>query len=259
MIVLGELSPDIRPKLIELFKGNRKVDLSIDSIIAEGQAGRNISIIVDNLFSPKVVQLSQGTFTMFAGDTKNEVALELVRNLSHLYWIMPCAEDWMNLIKDVHGDKLVQSERYSFSGESLEKSHLINLIESNPYKEMLYKIDMAMANIMAEDELNKYHFMNYNSPEDFINTGFGYCVEIDNKIVSACSSGLICNDGAEICIITHPDYREKDLATLTASKFILHCLDNELVPHWDAANLKSVGLAEKLGYTYIGSYNVYHI
>jgi hypothetical protein len=259
MVVLGELNPNIRSKLIELFERNQKVDLSIDSIIAEGQTGRNISIIVDNLLNPKVVQLSQGTFTMFAGDTKNEVAFELVRKLSHLYWIMPCSEEWLNLIKDVHDDKLVQSERYSFSGERLEKSHLIDLIENNPFKEMLCKIDMEMANKMAEDELNKYHFMNYNSPEHFINTGFGYCVKIDNKIVSACSCGLICKVGAEICIITHPDYREKDLATLTAAKFILNCLDNGLVPHWDAATPKSVGIAKKLGYTYVGSYNVYHI
>ncbi len=55
------------------------------------------------------------------------------------------------------------------------------LVENNPFKEMLYKINMVMANIMAEDELNNYHFMNYNSPEHFINTGFGYCVKIDDK------------------------------------------------------------------------------
>lgn len=34
MVVLGELKPNIRSKLIELFERNQKVDLSIDSIIA---------------------------------------------------------------------------------------------------------------------------------------------------------------------------------------------------------------------------------
>ncbi len=33
MIVLGELNPNIRSKLIELFKKNRKADLSIDSML----------------------------------------------------------------------------------------------------------------------------------------------------------------------------------------------------------------------------------
>lgn len=32
--------------------------------------------------------------------------------------------------------------------------------------------------------------------------------------------------------------------------------NSNLEPHWDAANPKSVGLAKKLGYTYIGSYEV---
>jgi predicted GNAT family acetyltransferase len=109
---------------------------------------------------------------------------------------------------------------------------------------------------MIKDDLNKYHFMNYDSPEDFVNTGFGYCVEVDGKVVAACSSGLVCSKGVEICIITQPDYREKGLAALVAAKFILHCIQNNLEPHWDAANPKSVGLAKKLGYAYLDSYEV---
>lgn len=255
MIQLTKITTVIKDKVTSLYRDHKRVDMSVDSIL-EGQSGGNICIYVDDPTNPRVVQFIQGTFTSFAGDAESDTAQEMVTHLPERCWIQPCSDEWYSLIKRVHGNKLIHSTRYSFASDHIESAHLEELIEQNPYADCLKPIDLATAHTMIRDDLNKYHFMNYGSPEAFINQGFGYCVEVDGRVVAACSSGLVCSKGVEICIITQPDYRERDLATLVAAKFILHCKENNLEPHWDAANPKSVGLAKKLGYTYIESYEV---
>ncbi|MBO4428512.1 MAG: GNAT family N-acetyltransferase, partial [Clostridia bacterium] len=45
------------------------------------------------------------------------------------------------------------------------------------------------------------------------------------------------------------EHRHKGLASAVCAALILACLDEGLYPSWDAANMMSVRLAEKLGYT----------
>lgn len=110
---------------------------------------------------------------------------------------------------------------------------------------------------MVEDELNRIHFINYDSIHDFIACGFGYCVKINQEIAAACTSVLVCSKGVEVSVITQPKYRQLGLATLVSARFLIHCLENNIYPNWDASNLKSVGLAKKLGMTYKTPYAVY--
>ena len=258
MVVLMQLTPAISSKIEPLLKNCKKFDMSIDSIL-EGQTGGNIKIILDNIVRPEVVQISQGTFTNFAGNSKKSISRELIEKLPAQCAIQPSTEEWMVLAKKVHGNKLVSAKRYSFLAENLIEGHLIQLINDNSFRDSVKKIDLKTAYQMSSDPLNKYHFMNYDSPEQFVRNGFGYYVEVDNKVVSACSMGLMCKKGVETCIITQPDYRKKGLATIVAAKFILHCLKNGLEPHWDAANVISCNLAEKLGYKYTGWYSVFYL
>lgn len=255
MVTLSQIPPAIRSQIAKLYADHQRVDLSIDSIL-EGQRGGNIQIIVDDPIDPKVVQIVQASFTSFAGDATSSSAQELVTNLPERCWVQPCPAEWMDLLRRVHGDKLVSSPRYSFLSDSIRPQVLVEIINASAYKSSLERIDLETAREMLMDNLNKYHFMNYVSPEDFIALSFGYCVKVDGQVVAACSAGLVCSKGVEICIITQPEYREQGLATLVAAKFILHCLENNLEPHWDAANPKSVGLAQKLGYKYSDSYEV---
>jgi hypothetical protein len=49
------------------------------------------------------------------------------------------------------------------------------------------------------------------------------------------------------------------MATAVAAKFILACLEKNLEPHWGGASEASKDLAVALGYTFIGTYNIYYI
>ena len=80
-----------------------------------------------------------------------------------------------------------------------------------------------------------------------------------SHVVSAATSFSIYDDGIEIEVASHPDYRRKGLATIVASILILDCLDRGKYPSWDGANEESVKLAQKIGYKLQESYDTYFI
>ncbi len=55
------------------------------------------------------------------------------------------------------------------------------------------------------------------------------------------------------------DERRKGLATIACAALILRCLDEGLYPSWDAQNMNSVHLAEKLGYEFDHEYTAYEV
>ena len=63
--------------------------------------------------------------------------------------------------------------------------------------------------------------------------------------------------GIEIEIDTKEECRRRGLALACGARLILECLDRGLYPSWDAANLDSVRLAEKLGYRFDRAYTAY--
>ena len=66
-------------------------------------------------------------------------------------------------------------------------------------------------------------------------------------------------EGIEIEVDTVPEERNKGLATIVCAALILGCLEEGLYPSWDAQNLTSVHLAEKLGYEYDHEYTAYEV
>lgn len=65
--------------------------------------------------------------------------------------------------------------------------------------------------------------------------------------------------GIEVEIDTREDHRRKGLAYICGAGLILECVSRGLYPSWDAQNLWSVALAEKLGYHFDHAYTAYEI
>jgi predicted GNAT family acetyltransferase len=112
---------------------------------------------------------------------------------------------------------------------------------------------------MENEEWHKYHLTNYNSAAEFAANGFAYGVTIDGVLASACSAALRCAQGIELNVITLPEYRNKGLAELVAAATILRAIEQDLIPHWDAANERSGRLAVRLGFRPTGSYFTYYL
>ena len=81
----------------------------------------------------------------------------------------------------------------------------------------------------------------------------------EGQLVSGASTYAVYNKGFEIEIDTKREYRGKGLATVAGAKFILESLALNKTPSWDAHDLRSVHLAEKLGYHLSHDYVVYEV
>ena len=55
------------------------------------------------------------------------------------------------------------------------------------------------------------------------------------------------------------ELKKIDLATVCSSALILNCLEEGLYPSWDAHNMNSVHLAQKLGYEFSHEYVAYEV
>lgn len=258
MIKLNQLHPGITTKIAELFSGHHLVDATLDSILA-GQYGGNISITVDDEYDPHTIQIRQGSFILVGGDSASPTAYRLMKELPPGCFIMPAPEEWMKLAGNIHGERLRKTRRYSFSGSELDKVYLTELLKSCQELMRPEPIDHQAAQIMLGDELHHHHFANFESIEHFLDTGFGYCIGEKDRIITACTSTLVARRKVEVSITTSPGDRGNGYATLTAARFLVHCLENDWYPNWDAGNLVSVRLAKKLGYRYLGPYDVYYL
>ena len=81
----------------------------------------------------------------------------------------------------------------------------------------------------------------------------------DGRIVSGVSSYTRYKEGIEIEVDTVEEERRKHLALIACSALILRCLEEGLYPSWDAHNMGSVHLAEKLGYEFDHEYVAYEV
>ena len=90
-------------------------------------------------------------------------------------------------------------------------------------------------------------------------TGWGVVILKDGEPVSGASSYSGYLGGIEVEIGTREDFRRKGLACICGAKLVLECMERGLYPSWDAQNLWSAALAQKLGYHFDKEYPAYEI
>ena len=99
----------------------------------------------------------------------------------------------------------------------------------------------------------------FKSKNRYLEKGLGVAAVKNGQIVAGASSYTRYQEGIEIQVDTRMDERQKHLATACCAKLILECLERGLYPSWDAQNLWSVHLAEKLGYELSHEYIAYEV
>jgi hypothetical protein len=258
MHTIKKLDAEMRKKLTPFFVNAHRVDFGIDSIL-EGQSGKNISVVVDDPENPGVVLFRYGTFGILSGDASHPAANALLQAIEMPCAIQPSPDAWMKLLQTKYSGHIKSIERFSFSHQQINLSGLKEIIANHPQGSAVQQIDKTLAGDMENQEWNKYHLLNYNSPEDFAQHGFGYGIIINGVVASACSAALRCARGIELNIITLPQFRNKGLASVVAAYAIIKAMEQNLIPHWDAANERSAKLAVRLGYKPVGSYHTHYI
>jgi hypothetical protein len=253
---LKEISKDQRKTLSKLFQGYQWNYLP-DAIL-DGYMGRALA---DDENNPQVAVLEAPSIHLgiLGGDSSHPSAGKYIDHLAKFTALLWASEDWEELIENVHDGKLIKMPRYAFTSEKLDIEHLRKLRGQLPDGYRLEQMDLKLAQQLAAERsgFSADHMLNFDSPLDFIKRGFGFCILAEREIVSVATTFAVCNKGIEIQINTRKKHRGKGLATVVAAQLLIHSLENNLDPNWDAENEISAGLALKLGYTPQGTYPIY--
>ena len=197
-----------------------------------------------------------GCFGFFAGKPDRELAKSKPEGFAIL---TPRNRQWAELIEAAYPDAK-KVTRYAirkdtrFDVNSLKKNLLLL---PNGYE--LKEIDAALYDKCLESPVTADFVSSFQSKAAYLRDGRGVVVVGNGEIVSGASSYTRYREGIEIEVDTVEEERRKHLALIACSALILRCLDEGLYSSWDAQNMASVRLAEKLGYQFDHEYTAYEV
>ncbi len=202
-------------------------------------------VYVTDLVHPKSAMAFLSCFAFYGGEPDAELAAFKPKGFVNM--VAP-DEAWQKLLKANFPDGETYT-RYAIRKDTkFDRKKLETLLAALPAGYEIRKIDAVIYDMCLNDDQFEDAVMHFGSKEDYLERGRGFAVIKDGKVVSAASSFSVYREGIEIEIDTAEKERRKGLASAVAAKLILSCLDDGLYPNWDAANMESVRLAEKLGY-----------
>lgn len=255
-----ELTKNERMNILNLCAGEEE-EVTLYACI-KGYMGR---AWVDSKESPTCALALIGDFCYVLGTFAEEQEEEIFSIVSELVknrFLMIKAEHWerlLNRLQGVYPDSYKSLSRYAMMGnkEWFDKEKLkVYATAIEPEFEAM-RIDSGIYPITQEQFWTEDFCSNFETEEEFMKYGIGYVVLRNNEIIAGASTYSFDGSRLEITIETKEEYRKRGLALVCASKIILESLERDIYPRWDAMNLTSVALAEKLGYRYDHEYTVY--
>lgn len=207
-----------------------------------------------------------GDFCFLAGKPDKELVRYKPRGCAQDFVIMvPQNEAWGALIEECCGEKAGRVLRYAikkepevFNGREAQK-RLRAAADRLPEGYEMKRMDETLFWRCREISWCRDWVAQYADYDMYRRYGLGAVILKDGEPVSGASSYSGYLGGIEIEIDTREDCRRKGLATACGAKLILECLRKGWYPSWDAQNLWSVALAEKLGYHFSHAYTAYEI
>lgn len=231
-------------KLRNLFKDIR---FHMGNSVLDGMMGEAYT---DNISNPKFAILIVRKYCFMSGTIEREDLHKLVNSKLKQYIIIP-SDSLKSVIEEIFKDDIKKLERYSIKKTPLfDSKKLQEYIDKVPEEYSIEEIDKNIAERIKEEKF-------INITDNYEKNGVGYYCIYNNEIIGVASSNIFYKDGIEVNIKVKEEFRRKGIATALASKLILKCLEENKKISWDAANLWSVGLAEKLGFEYDSTYNIY--
>ena len=173
--------------------------------------------------------------------------------------MVPQNAQWAALIEECFEDAK-KVTRYAIKKDTkFDVDKLQKEIDKLPDGYELKKIDSEIYDKCLEKRETVDFVSAFDSKERYLQIGRGMVITKNDEIVSGASSYTRYNEGIEIEVDTVESERRKHLATVVCAALILDCLQEGLYPSWDAQNMNSVHLAEKLGYKFAREYMAYEV
>ena len=208
-------------------------------------------IYVTDTEKPESAFAFVGCFGFFAGRPDREL---VSHKPSGFVILVPQNEAWSALIEECY-PAAKKVKRYAIKKDTIFDTEMLRTeISKLPQEYELKQIDADLYDQCLENPVTADFVSAFESKEQYLKIGRGMVILKDRKIVSGASSYTRYNEGIEIEVDTIEPERRKHFATIACSALILKCLDEGLYPSWDAQNMHSVRLAEKLGYEFDHAY-----
>ena len=213
-------------------------------------------IYVTDLENPKSAFAFVGCFGFYAGTPDIEIAKKKPEGFAIM---VPQNKEWAQLIEECY-PSAKRVTRYAIKKDTIfDKIKLQNEISKLPIGYEIHKLDADIYDQCLKNSVMVDFVSAFESKEKYLQIGRGMVILKDGQIVSGASSYTRYKEGIEIEVDTIEAERRKHLATIACSALILNCLEEGLYPSWDAQNINSVRLAEKLGYEFDHEYVAYEV
>ena len=220
------------------------------------------TIYTDNPDNPKSAMAVLGDFCFFAGEPNIELVSYRQAWTNPDFIIMTAKEpSWNDMIEQVYGEHAKKVTRYAIKKEPdvFDEEKLQAIVNNLDPEFELRLIDKSLYEKCLSESWSRDMVSLYFDYEQYRELGLGVVALEGQKIVSGASSYSSYRGGIEVEVDTHRDYRRRGLAAACSAKLILECRRRGWYPSWDAQNLWSVALAEKLGYHLDHEYTAYEV
>ena len=213
-------------------------------------------ILVTDPAKPESAMASVGCFAFVAGKPDRELVLG---KPGGFVIMVPQDEAWASMIGECWPDAK-RFTRYAIRKDTrFDVGALRRIVGGMPAGYELKNIDAELYEKCLLDPVTADFVSSFGSRDRYLELGRGVVILKDGRIVSGASSYTRYREGIEIEVDTVPEERRKGLACIACASLILRCLDEGLYPSWDAHNMDSVRLAEKLGYELDHAYTAYEL
>ncbi len=152
-------------------------------------------------------------------------------------------------IKDFFSEKagVFIEQRYFFAYRNTQPTYLASLPDGFTLQEM-------NAALLSRIQGKITPHFSWNSEEEFLKKGKGFCVLHGEIIAAWAFSAGVSSKEIDIGVETYPCYRNQGLAAIAAAQMIRYILEQHKVPVWacHAQNAASQALAKKIGFDKCG-------
>lgn len=241
----------------EFFKNSQ------DALVWCCKQGTMGNIYYDNSENPHSAMAVLGDFTYFDGEPSEDFALFWPPSTKKDYRILvPSDREWEEILEKCYEGKIKKITRYAMKKEHdiFQKEQLQQAIESVLKKEIqLSFIDEKLFYECRKEEWSYDLTGQFADFDTFAKLGIGVVAVKNEEILAGASTYARYDKGIEIEVDTKIQYRRMGLAYGCSAALILACLEQGIYPGWDAHNLDSRALAEKLGYHFFREYVAYEV
>lgn len=213
--------------------------------------------------APAAALVIVGAFGFLAGKPDASLVRPFPNEYADPFLIYaPRTEDWFPVMEQAWGEQAKRYERYAIQKEPdvFDRALLQSYVAALPPQYKLRRIDEGLYTFFKDQFWSRDFCSQYPAYADYAAKGMGVAALLqDGTPIAGASSYVSFHKGIEIEIHTLDEHRRKGVALACAAQLMLDCLDKGLYPSWDASNMGSVKLAEKLGYHYAHPYTAYFV